>query len=102
MFVDKQICCQDSLTESLGNGWPQRGVSTFLMAWKLLNANEKQRLFVYRVRTEGLMFLHHVGRISSFFLETVSTVLLWLLIKHRDGERVTDTSVTWTVGENAL
>lgn len=64
--------------------WAQRGFSTFLMAWKLLNANEKQRLFVNRVQTEGLMFLHHVGRIRAFFLEIDSTVLLWVLIKHRD------------------
>lgn len=39
---------------------------------------------------EGLMFLHHVGRIKAFFLEADRTVLPWLLIKHRDGSETAE------------
>lgn len=29
MFVDKQICCQESLTEWLGNGGPKGDLARF-------------------------------------------------------------------------
>lgn len=45
-----------------------------------LNANEKRRLFASRARSEGVMFLHRVGRIRAFFSDAGSAVLPWLLI----------------------
>lgn len=76
MFVDKQICCQESLIEWLGNGGPKGDLTLFLMTWKLLNVNEMQWLLICLVRTEGLTFLHHVRRMKAFFSEADPIVCL--------------------------